>query len=264
MPRYEFNKGPNPRNETPPPPISFEDIFWWSIVSGQPRMVELTWARVSDPLRCAAVGVEACRRIRRRCLSRGRGKVSAKLLLEKILHQLEDGMEGVLDNISKPKVGRTILLERHDKLGCKDGTRPANLLTLGVRFRLRGLVSHELSQGVLDNQWRGCDPTCGCVMLKLDNIRPWELHIRTLLLTMFAWTSVGEFLVTVVPNDAQDAQLMRSRNAQHPFIKRFLNAFSIYHIPCVKHWLALFSSLGRLVVLCQVRFPHDLHNTLQS
>ena len=133
--------------------ITFEDLFFWAIVSGQPRMVELVWARVRHPLRCAAVGVDMCRRIRRKYFSRGRGKIAAKNLLESILHLLEQGIVGVLDNISRPKVGRYILIQRQSALGCKAGTGTCSLLDLGVRFRLRGLVAHELSHGVLENQW---------------------------------------------------------------------------------------------------------------
>ena len=67
-----------------------------------------------------------------------------KRLLDSIEKRLDDGLVGVLDNISKPKLGRTILYDKRTPLGCKYDT--ANLLGLGVRFRLRGLVSHELSQ----------------------------------------------------------------------------------------------------------------------
>ena len=45
--------------------MTFTDLFFWALVSGQPQMVELMWSRVNDPLRCAVVGMEACRRILR-------------------------------------------------------------------------------------------------------------------------------------------------------------------------------------------------------
>jgi hypothetical protein len=70
---------------------SFTDLFFWALVSGQPGMVEVIWARVEEPLRCAVVGVEACRRIRKRCFSRGRGKAQSKRLLDTMEHWLQDG-----------------------------------------------------------------------------------------------------------------------------------------------------------------------------
>ena len=126
-------------------------------------MVELLWGRVDDPLRCAVVGIEACRRIRRQCFSGGRGRASAKRLLETMISQLEVGVVGVLDNIAKPRVGRALLLDRNGTLGCQRGA--SNLLKLGIRLRCRELVAHDLSQGILDNQWRGADPMCGTVCI---------------------------------------------------------------------------------------------------
>lgn len=77
---------------------SFTDIFFWAIVSGQPRLVEVLWGHVQDPLRCSVVGGEVCRRVRKRCFSRGRGKVGAKRLLDTIETCLEEGLTGILDN----------------------------------------------------------------------------------------------------------------------------------------------------------------------
>ena len=111
-------------------------------------MVELLWSRVYDPLRCTIVAVEACRRIRRKCFSRGRGKAQVKKLLERIEQRLEEGLVGILDNIARPQLARKILVESYGSLGLKRGT--ANLLTLGTRLRSRELVTHDLSQGVLD------------------------------------------------------------------------------------------------------------------
>ena len=72
--------------------VSFTDLFFWALASGQPQLVQILWSRVAEPLRCAVVGVEACRRISKKYFSRGRGKASAKRLLASIEARLEDGL----------------------------------------------------------------------------------------------------------------------------------------------------------------------------
>ena len=91
--------------------VSFTDLFFWALASGQPQLVQILWSRVQEPLRCAVVGVEACRRISKKYFSRGRGKASAKRLLASIEIRLEDGLVGILDNISRPQAARSILVE---------------------------------------------------------------------------------------------------------------------------------------------------------
>ena len=172
--------------------------------------------------------------------------------------QLENGIVGVLDNISKPKVGRYILIQKHGTLGCKRGT--CNLLDLGVRFRLRGLVAHELSHGVLENQWRGCDPSCGRVMLRpghrLDN-QPYELFLRQMLLALFGWTMLAHYVtVPIVPNEERRKSPNRQRRQPswwwwRPLKKQLHTTVSIYMIPCIKHQVAIASHIARLVVLIE-------------
>lgn len=70
---------------------------------------QVLWGRVEEPLRCSIVGAEACRRIRKRCFSRGRGKVQAKRLLDTIERWLEEGVVGILENISGAQVHSTKL-----------------------------------------------------------------------------------------------------------------------------------------------------------
>ena len=145
--------------------VTFTDLFFWALASGQPQMVQVLWSRVQEPLRCAVVGVEACRRIYKKYFTRGRGKANSKRLLEMIQARLEEGLVGILENISRPQAARTILIETTSCLGLKRGT--CNLLKLGIRLRSRKLVAHDLSQGVLEAQWRGRDAACGSVALKV-------------------------------------------------------------------------------------------------
>ena len=246
--------------------VTFTDLFFWALASGQPQMVELLWGRVDDPLRCSVVAVEACRRIRKRCFSRGRGKPQQKRLLDTIERRLEDGMIGILDNISGVQVARTILLESYSPLGLKRGT--SHLLYLGTRLRSRELVTHDLSQGVLDDQWCGRDPKSGRVAFRLDNVRLVERIAKLLVLSLIGWTGLGGMIVPIVPNDYsrrlnQHRRATRVGRGWHAF----LMALNIYRVPCVKHTLQILSSTAHFIAalpfaMGNPRAPLDVYDVV--
>ena len=109
----------NPRASTAKVTLLTSSSGLSSLVSR--RWSRCLWGRVDQPLRCSVVGVEVCRRIRKKCFSRGRGKKLAKRLLDTIEQRFEDGVLGILDNISGAQVARAILLESTIGLGLKRG-----------------------------------------------------------------------------------------------------------------------------------------------
>lgn len=132
-------------------------------------------------------------------------------------------------------MARSILLEQHSQLGLKRGT--SNLLSLGTRLRSHELVAHDLSQGVLDDQWRGRDPRGGRVALKLDNIPPFEVPFKLMLLTLLGWTGIGASIVPIIPNEY-------SKRSHHHHKRRwwmarcshgFVTSMNIYRVPCHLH-----------------------------
>lgn len=148
--------------------------------------------------------------------------------------------------VARPQQARRILLESDSGLGLKHGAQ-SSLLDLGTRLRCRELVTHDLSQGVLDDQWRGRDPKCGRVCVKLDNLSPYAVLPHLVLLTLFGWTGVGGFIVPIVPNDYV-AKIAKRRLLRRRWTERVLAVIDIYRIPCVKHIMAILAALTRFGV----------------
>lgn len=132
-------------------------------------------------------------------------------------------------------------------MGLRRGTAP--LLKLGLKLRSRELVAHPLSQGVLDDQWRGRDPACSSVMLKTETVKQHTLFVRLLLLTLIGWSGLRlpTLTVPIVLNDANaghvSARERRSRKCDRRLCarlgRRLQSAAALYSIPCIKHMLAL-------------------------
>ena len=123
-------------------------------------------------------------------------------------------------------------------------------------------------------------------MLKLDNLRHYELVLRLLLLTLVGWTGLGGFIIPIVPNEARPKEsskaMARGRRghrsnggkrqccstaAQHRCSCRMFgrlasglrDTWSIYCIPCIKHQLAILSAASRFgcFVAFAVRDPSE-------
>ena len=119
-----------------------------------------------------------------------------------------------------------------------------------MRLRSRKLVTHDLSQGVLDDQWRGRDPACGLVAIKLDNVYPTEVLPRLVALVLFGWTGMGSRILPIVPNDLSARRQKHMRRGKRAtrlgrLKDRVVATLHIYYIPCVKHIIALVTTFAR-------------------
>ena len=224
---------------------------------GQPDLVEATWEQVDDPLRCCLVGSELCRRLRRKLMASNRAKAFMKRRLKELKELLDECLVGVLDQISKPQVARKILYEVTSLLGLPKRVSECNLLRLALRVRSRELITHDVAQGVLDEVWRGRDPDCGKLMLRLDKVRYMEL-LRCMLLSLFGWTSLGGLFIPIAKNDMYERARAKRK---HPYPKRkmlgrvcerFELAVHLYRIPAVKYNLLLLEVVTRGALLVPV------------
>ena len=92
------------------------------------------------------------------------------------------------------------------------------------------------------SQWRGRDPECGLVALKLDNIQASQVLPRVCILTLIGWTTLGDRVLPIVANDYHPDYSKKKRHGRLTIVGH------LYCIPCVKHMVAIFTTIVRLVM----------------
>jgi hypothetical protein len=121
---------------------------------------------------------------------------------------------------------------------------------------------------VLDDRWRGRDPKSGRVALKLDNVQPWEIVPRLVLLTLLGWTGIGGTGWSPVPivlnehyrKKAESQKPDRRSQLTRLLLHRVLPGLQVYRVPCIKHILMILTTVARFVV----SLPFALENPRRS
>ena len=140
------------------------DLFFWSVLMGQPRLAKVLWAHVDNPLHCALLASHVCQSMKDQ-ITWGASEVADHA------KEYEGWALSVMEMVDEQEIAHLILS------GHVERWRMGSLCEIALQMHVKKFLAHRHCTSLMDLWWRGGYPGSGCVIAPDENFLTCLLHL---------------------------------------------------------------------------------------